>query len=240
VPPVHRPAIDALADRIVAVARQVPGPVGKVELFGHADFIGERGYNNPLGLLRAKAVRGVLATALEARLRGVTSRIEIVPFSLGEDYPIDPSDRSDEGRARSRRVQVYVALAPVPLPPVIKLPDPTKYVPKNPPGGCRPPYKCPKPGDLPPLPPNIRIPPRKCVRPYEKVADFLRRLLDKLLGASGIPPKYHKRIKAFAEQRAADQRDDLIDRGLDEIGLEGQFKVAARQLVVHAMKKACF
>ena len=117
VPPVHRPAIDALADRIVAVARRVPGPVGKIELFGHADFIGERGYNNPLGLMRAKAVRGALATALEARLRGVTSRVEIVPLSLGEDYPVNPSDRSDEGRARSRRVQVYVALVPVPVPP---------------------------------------------------------------------------------------------------------------------------
>ena len=29
VPPVHRPAIDALADRIVAVARRVPGPTGR-------------------------------------------------------------------------------------------------------------------------------------------------------------------------------------------------------------------
>jgi outer membrane protein OmpA-like peptidoglycan-associated protein len=241
VPPVHRPAIDALADRIVAVARQVPGPVGRVDLFGHADFIGERGYNNPLGLMRAKAVRGALATALEARLRGVTSRIEIVPVSLGEDYPDNPSDRSDEGRARSRRVQVYVTLVPV-RPPPPGVPPPWKYTPKNPGGTNRGPVRPPSQGDdfdkkypKPPPPPK-----RKCVRPYEKVVAFLRRLLDRLLGASPIPSKYHKKIKQLAEQRAADQRDDLIDRGLDEIGLEGQLKVAARKLIIYAIQQACF
>lgn len=240
-PAVHRPAIDALADRIVAVARRVPGPVGKVELFGHADFIGERGYNNPLGLMRAKAVRGVLATALEARLRGVTSRVEIVPVSLGEDYPVDPSDRSDEGRARSRRVQVYVALVPVPPPPPVKrVPNPWEYTPKDPGGWKGSPYR-PPPSDVDVII-NTRVPnsPRKCVRAYDVVVKFLRRLLDKLLGRSPIPQRYHKKIKELAEKRAADLRDDLVDQGLDEIGLEGQLKVAARRLIVHAIKQACF
>lgn len=246
VPPVHRPAIDALADRIVAVARQVPGPVGKVELFGHADFIGERGYNNPLGLIRAKAVRGVLATALEARLRGVTSRVDIVPVSLGEDYPVNPSDRSDEGRARSRRVQVYVALVPVRPTPVPKpWPDldPRKQIKEDPGGNKGPPYI--QQTDIEkkvqeilrkPIPPRI---PRKCVKPYDIVVKFLRRLLDRLLGGSPIPSRFHKKIKELAEKRAADQRDDLIDRGLDEIGLEGQLKVAARKLVLYAIQQAC-
>jgi outer membrane protein OmpA-like peptidoglycan-associated protein len=244
VPPVHRAAIDALADRIVAVARRVTGPIGRVELFGHADFIGERGYNNPLGLMRAKAVRGALATALDARLRGVTSRIEIVPFSLGEDYPVDPSNRSDEGRARSRRVQVYVALVPVPPPVPKPVPDldPRKQIKEDPGGRKGPPWRPPSQGEdarkrwpEPPPPPKP-----KCVRPYEKVVAFLRRLLDKALGESHIPPKYHKKIKQLAEQRAVDQRNDLIDRGLDEIGLQGQLKVAARELVIYAIKKACF
>src|SRR6185436_4666112 len=163
VPPVHRAAIDALADRIVNVARhRLHGSLGKVQLFGHADFIGERGYNNPLGLLRAKAVRGVLVTALEARLRGVTSRVEIVPLSLGEDYPVDPSDRSDEGRAQSRRVQVYVDLVPwVPWPHEIK---------KDPGGSGHGPPKPPEPPepeiDIQKIL-NTPIPklPRKCVKP---------------------------------------------------------------------------
>jgi outer membrane protein OmpA-like peptidoglycan-associated protein len=238
VPPVHRSAIDALADRIVAVARRVRGPVGKVELFGHADFIGERSYNIPLGLLRAKAVRNALVAALEKRLRGVTSRIEIVPVSLGEDYPLDSSDRSDEGRARSRRVQVYVALVPVPPPPKT-VPPPWKYTPKDPGPWKGPPYR--QPSDLDVIfEKEIPKSSRKCVRPYDKVVTFLRRLLDKLLGGSPIPSRYHKKIRELAEKRAADLRDDLVDQGLDEIGLEGQLKVAARRLIVHAIKQACF
>ena len=232
VPAAHRSAIDALADRIIAAARHVRGPLGKVELFGHADFIGERGYNNPLGLLRAKAVRGALVAALEKKLRGVTSRIEIDPFSLGEDYPVDLSDRSDEGRARSRRVQVYVALVPwVPFPwEITKGPGEPDSVPRDP-----------EEPDIPKIL-NTKVPnsPRKCVRLYDVVVKFLRRLLDDLLGKSPIPRRFHKKIKEFAEKRAADLRDDQIDKGLDEIGLEGQIKVAARRLIVHAIKKACF
>jgi outer membrane protein OmpA-like peptidoglycan-associated protein len=247
VPAIHQPDIDALADRIVAVARRVPGHVGKVELFGHADFIGERGYNNPLGLIRAKAVRAVLVKALEPKLRGVTSRVDILPFSLGEDYPVNPSDRSDAGRARSRRVQVYVTLARVPVtpprPPVgTGVPRPEDYEPKNPGGKKGPPYRSDKDGkpldeEYPPPPPPP--PKRKCVNVYDKVVAFLRRKLDQLLRGSPIPPQYHKRIKQLAEQRAADQRDDLIDSGLDEIGLKGQFKVAARKLIIYAMQQAC-
>lgn len=236
VPPHHLPAIDALADRIIAAAVHVRGgPLGRVELFGHADFIGERGYNNPLGLLRAKAVRNALVAALEKKMRGVTSRIEIDPFSLGEDYPVNPSDRSDEGRARSRRVQVYAMLVPW-------VPFPWEYN-KDPGPGKGPPHR--QPTDIekeiedllrkPVPPPN----PRKCVKVYDKVVNFLRRKLDQLLGVSPIPRRFHKKVKEFAERRARDLRDDLIDRGLDEIGLEGQVKVAARKLVVYAMQKAC-
>jgi len=78
------------------------------------------------------------------------------------------------------------------------------------------------------------------VRLYDVVVKFLRRLLDDLQGKSPIPRRFHKKIKEFAEKRAADLRDDQIDKGLDEIGLEGQIKVAARRLIVHAIKKACF
>jgi hypothetical protein len=188
-------------------------------------------------------VRGALATALEARLRGVTSRVDIVPVSLGEDYPVNPSDRSDEGRARSRRVQVYVALVPVRPPPVPKPQpdlDPRKQK-LDPDGPNRGPVRPPSHGEpfdkrypKPPPPPK-----RKCVRVYDEVVAFLRRKLDQLLRGSPIPPRFHKKIKELAEKRAADQRDDLIDRGLDEIGLEGQFKVAARKLIIYALQQAC-
>jgi outer membrane protein OmpA-like peptidoglycan-associated protein len=235
VPPQHRAAIDALAKRIIdAAVHIVSGPLGRVELFGHADFIGERGYNNPLGLLRAKAVRNALIATLEKKMRGVTSRIEIDAFSLGEDYPVDASDRSDEGRARSRRVQVYAFLVPW-----VRFPHEITHDP----GGNK------KPPEPPPPPPDpdidailrMKIPnaPRKCVNVYDVVVKLLRKILDRLLDRSPIPRRFHKKVRELAEKRARDFRDDLIEQGLKEIGLEGQVNVAARKLVVHAMQQAC-
>jgi len=232
VPPQHRAAIEALAGRIIAAAVHVKGPLGRVELFGHADFIGEPSYNNPLGLLRAKAVRGALVAALEKRMRGVTSRIEIDAFSLGEDYPVDASDRSDEGRARSRRVQVYAMLVPW-------VPFPWEYNKDPGPGRWKGPPNQPESETDIILRTKVPPPPRKCVKVYDKVVAFLRRKLDQLLDVSPIPRRYHKKVKALAEQWAADRRDEVIDKGLDELGLEGQLKVAARKLVLYAIQKAC-
>jgi len=232
VPPQHRAAIEALAGRIIAAAVHVKGPLGRVELFGHADFIGEPSYNNPLGLLRAKAVRGALVAALEKRMRGVTSRIEIDAFSLGEDYPVDSSDRSDEGRARSRRVQVYAMLVPW-------VPFPWEYNKDPGPGRWKGPPNQPESETDIILRTKVPPPPRKCVKVYDKVVAFLRRKLDQLLDVSPIPRRYHKKVKALAEQWAADRRDEVIDKGLDELGLEGQLKVAARKLVLYAIQKAC-
>ncbi len=236
VPAAHKPAIDALADRIVAIARQVPGPLGTVRLVGHTDFIDTEKYNQALGMMRAKAVRGALATALEARLRGVTSRIEIVPESRGEFQPAT-KDASSAGRELNRRVEVFLALKFAGTPrrrwPDLRLPE--DYDPDR----KRPPYR-------PPPSPTDRIIttkvpklPRKCVKPYEVVVKFLRRLLGEALERSPIPRRFHNRIRELAEKRAADLRDDLIDRGLEELELEGRFKEAARRLIVQAIQRAC-
>ena len=68
---------------------------------------------------------------------------------------------------------------------------------------------------------------------------FLRRLLDEALERSPIPRRFHDRIRELAEKRAADLRDDLIDRGLEELELESRLKEAARRLIVHAIQRAC-
>jgi hypothetical protein len=249
VPAAHKPAIDALADQIVAIGRQVPGPLGTVRLVGHTDFIGREKYNQALGLMRAKAVRGALATALEARLRGVTSRIEIVPESRGEFQPAT-KDPSAAGRELNRRVEVFLALKFTGTP--IQRPHPTKptipgvterwdkYRPPDwppPPHRPRPPEIDQKIQDIL----NTKIPPlpRKCVKLYDWVVQKLRRLLDWLLQESPIPPKYHARIRELAEKRAADLRDDLIEKGLEEMGLEARFRPTARQLILYAIQKVC-
>jgi hypothetical protein len=237
VPAAHKPAIDALADRIVAIARQVPGPLGTVRLVGHTDFIDTVGYNRALGMMRAKAVRGALATALESRMRGVTSRIEIVPESRGELQPAT-KDASSAGRELNRRVEVFLALKFAGTPSQ-KWPDLTLHKDVDRP----PPYR-PRPSEIekeiedtlttkaPPLP-------RKCVKPYDWVVRKLRQLLDWLLQESPIPQKYHARIRQLAEKRARDLRDDLIENGLEEMGLEARFRPTARQLIVLAIQKAC-
>jgi hypothetical protein len=231
VPAAHKPAIDALADRIVAIARQVPGPLGTVRLVGHTDFIDTEKYNQALGLIRAKVVRGALATALEARLRGVTSRIEIVPDSRGELQPAT-KDTSPAGRELNRRVEVFLALkfAGTPRQRVPDLRLPPDYDPDRP----RPPYR---PGPSPIF--TTKVLPRKCVKPYEVVVKFLRRLLDEALKRSPIPRRLHARIRELAEKRAADLRDDLIENGLEEMGLEARFRPTARQLIVYAIQQAC-
>lgn len=247
VPASHKPTIDALADRIVAVARQVPGPLGAIRLVGHTDFIDTEKYNQALGLMRAKAVRGALATALEARLRGVTSRIEIVPESRGELQPVT-RDASSAGRERNRRVEVFVSLASptLPSPRQYDIPGLTKPWPdyqRDPDSPKGPPYR-PEPSEieediekilttkLPPLP-------RKCVKLYDWVVQKLRRLLNRLLQKSPIPRNYHARIQELAEKRARGLRDDLIERGLEEMGLEARFRPTARQLIVYAIQQAC-
>jgi hypothetical protein len=203
---------------------------------GHTDFIDTEKYNQALGLMRAKAVRGALATALEARLRGVTSRIEIVPESRGELQPAT-KDPSPAGRELNRRVEVFLALKFAGTP---RRRWPDLRVPKDyDPDRRRPPYR-PPPSQTDRIV-TTKVPklPRKCVKPYEVVVKFLRRLLDEALKRSPIPRRFHDRIRELAEKRAADLRDDLIDRGLEELELEGRLKEAARRLIVDAIQRAC-
>ena len=237
VPAAHKPAIDALADRIVAIARQMPGPLGTVRLVGHTDFIDTEKYNQALGMMRAKAVRGALATALEARLRGVTSRIELIPESRGELEPLTKGT-SSVGREHNRRVEVFVSLTPPTKAKVPRVPYPWEYN-KDPDGPKGPPYRHPPSSIDKIITTNVPKLTRKCVKPYEVVVKFLRRLLDKALKGSPIPPRYHARIRALAEQRAADLRDDLIERGLQELELEGRLRQTARRLIVEAIQRAC-
>jgi OmpA family len=237
VPAAHKPAIDALADRIVTIARQGPGPLGTVRLVGHTDYIDAEKYNQALGMMRAKAVRGALATALESRMRGVTSRIEIVPESRGELQPVT-TDKSAAGRALNRRVEVFVSLTspvPPPLPPKKpKIPGVTEPWPTT---------------DTPPDEPsssditriiNTYVPTgRRCVNPYQEIVKWLRKRFDSLLRRSPIPKRYHNQIRQLAENYARSRRDWVIDKGLDELDLRGGPRHAAKQLIIYAVENAC-
>jgi hypothetical protein len=233
VPAAHKPAIDALADRIVALARRGPGPLGSVRLVGHTDYIDAEKYNQALGMMRAKAVRGALATALESRMRGVTSRIEIVPESRGELKPVT-TDKSAAGRELNRRVEVFVSLNP-PAPPR-PVPPPHKYEPPDDPNG--PPHK-PARSDIETIIDTYVPTGRRCVNPYQEIVKWLRKRFDSLLKRSPIPKRYHNQIRQLAENYARSRRDWVIDKGLDELDLRGGPRRAAKQLILYAVENAC-
>ena len=79
-------------------------PATEVRIVGHTDSSGSDAVNNPLSVDRAASTRSYLAS------RGVDSR-RITIDGMGERYPIDTNDTA-EGRARNRRVEIFVGERP--------------------------------------------------------------------------------------------------------------------------------
>ena len=79
-------------------------PATEVRIVGHTDSSGSDAVNNPLSVDRAASTRSYLAS------RGVDSR-RITIDGMGERYPIATNDTA-EGRARNRRVEIFVGERP--------------------------------------------------------------------------------------------------------------------------------
>ena len=84
--------LDVAADQLKECASR------RVRVEGHTDFIGSDDYNQKLSERRADAVRSYLQG------RGVRNPLDVQGF--GESRPIAPG-RSDEDRARNRRVELH-------------------------------------------------------------------------------------------------------------------------------------
>nr|WP_315234513.1 OmpA family protein [uncultured Albidiferax sp.] len=76
-------------------------PNTEVRIIGHTDNTGSDAINNPLSLRRAESARDYLSA------RGVDSR-RVAVAGRGEYEPI-ADNSSDAGRARNRRVEIYLA-----------------------------------------------------------------------------------------------------------------------------------
>jgi outer membrane protein OmpA-like peptidoglycan-associated protein len=76
-------------------------PAATVTIIGHTDSVGGESVNQPLSVDRAASTRGYLAQ------RGVASN-RIAIEGRGEREPIASNDDAS-GRARNRRVEIYVA-----------------------------------------------------------------------------------------------------------------------------------
>jgi len=103
-----RPVLDRFAQTLVA------NPGTSIRVIGHTDSTGSDAINDPLSIERATSVRHYLSD------RGVAAqRVEVA--GRGSREPI-ADNATDEGRARNRRVEIYVgepqvAQAPAPTTP---------------------------------------------------------------------------------------------------------------------------
>ena len=76
-------------------------PQTTVDVYGYADSVGTDAYNQDLSERRAMNVSSIL-------MQGGVIRQRLVATGFGESRPI-ASNATDEGRARNRRVEVYIS-----------------------------------------------------------------------------------------------------------------------------------
>lgn len=101
------PEAEAKLNLVVASIAQRFGPRAEIQVWGHADAIGDEGYNLDLSQRRADNVAALLATQPE--LDG----FRIVAVGLGESQPLVPNTNPDgsdnpDSRAQNRRVEIVV------------------------------------------------------------------------------------------------------------------------------------
>lgn len=96
-----KPNLRPLLDRFASTLNQ--NPATTVSIIGHTDNTGSDAINQPLSVERAAHTRDYLA------MRGV-SPTRIVVEGRGESEPI-ASNNDNAGRARNRRVEIYVSEA---------------------------------------------------------------------------------------------------------------------------------
>jgi len=97
---------DAVKGQFVPTLRDVGNVLREydqttVDVYGHADSVGTDSYNQELSERRAMNVSSVL-------MQGGVIRQRLIAQGYGESRPI-ASNTNDDGRARNRRVEVYIS-----------------------------------------------------------------------------------------------------------------------------------
>ncbi len=93
-----RPEMRSVLDPFASELRGDPN--ARVAIVGHTDSTGTAAVNNPLSVERALSVRDYLVA------RGVPA-VQVQTSGRGESEPVASND-SDAGRARNRRVEIYL------------------------------------------------------------------------------------------------------------------------------------
>jgi len=86
-------------NNVASVLSQYPQTT--IDVYGHADSVGDAAYNQTLSERRAMAVSAIL-------LNGGVVRQRLAATGYGESRPIADNGTA-EGRARNRRVEVYIS-----------------------------------------------------------------------------------------------------------------------------------
>ena len=114
--------------RLVELSWQTDKPIVELRLVGHTDNTGPETYNRGLGDKRAEAIKKELI-----QIKGVGDRVSVaVDTSPGKTKPTG-DNRTPAGRARNRRVDVFVTFGSRPSPP--PSPPPPRKI-------CLEPWRC--------------------------------------------------------------------------------------------------
>ena len=93
------PGFTPTLQQVAAVLRDYPQTT--VDVFGHTDSVGSDAYNMQLSQGRANNVAGIFS-------RNGIQQARLYTRAFGESTPID-SNETDYGRARNRRVEVFIS-----------------------------------------------------------------------------------------------------------------------------------
>lgn len=197
-------------DKVKLLARHVDAswrtfqPIRTIRLVGHTDPTGNKDYNLRLGLRRAVEVQGSLISAIESLKPGLMKQVNIMVDSQGETVPV-ASNRTREGRARNRRVEVFISPAATAAPGPIPIPSPTSV--PIPPETDEERLRRILTTPVPPLPPGKS--------PRERLEEALK----------GLPPWLRRAIADLVERGLCESAEALAAQA--GLGAEGREAIRA-------------
>jgi outer membrane protein OmpA-like peptidoglycan-associated protein len=187
-------------------------PIAYIRLIGHTDNTGPENYNVDLGDRRAQAVKEELENILREDIRSGRIRMAIlVERSPGKSAPA-ANNRTPQGRALNRRVEVFIEPPVLPPPPPPQPPtgitrETKKRIEEEGEGVPRPPYRPKSPIPFEPIP-SPRPPKSPRERARDKAREYLRSMR--------VPERIHNTILNLAEKglwTAVDQTLQAADIG---------------------------
>jgi outer membrane protein OmpA-like peptidoglycan-associated protein len=231
--PSHLTALRNIAQRIVD-SWKTPTRVQRIELVGHTDGTGRERYNVTLGQRRARHAQIALTAAIEQLSPGLAARLTLTSRSAGESRPV-ANNRSPDGRARNRRVEIFLVSGTTGTPPQQRPTAPRRQV------------TIPSPAEVArrmvPLRPEtieervqriIKTPPPPPLR-RRSVNEMIRarvdEKLDSVMDQLGIPARLRPTIRKAAHAAIERGAESVLTKTLEQTPLSSDARKAIRETV---------